>query len=110
MKTKLTFIVALLLTTTLQLPAFSSTVANDDPTAVTLTEAELKTAIEDLSTRVEMLKEAKKNAINRAEKKQIRSEIRDIKKEAKQLKQQANGGIYIGAGALVVIVLVLLLL
>lgn len=109
MKTKLTFIVAVLMMTTLQFSAFSATTPGDEP-AAPMTEAELNTAIVDLSARVDVLKEAKKNATTQAEKKQIRSEIRDIKKEAKQLKQQANGGIYIGAGALLVLVIVLLLL
>ena len=110
MKTKLTFVIAFLLVAALQLPALSATTTEGDPVSVPMTEAELNTAIVDLTARVEVLKEAKKNATTRVEKKRIRAEIRDIKKEAKHLKQQANGGIYIGAGALVVIVLVLLLL
>ncbi len=110
MKTKPIFVIAFLLMATLQLSAFSATATEGDPVRVPLTEVALKTAIVDLEARAERLREAKKNATTRAEKQQIRAEIRGIKKEAKQLKQQASGGIYIGGGALLVIIVLLILL
>ena len=81
-----------------------------DDNATMLSEAELKAKISALTERIETLKEAKKYAVDREEKQQIRQEIRDIKKEAKVLKQQAGGGIYIGSGVLLLAILLILLL
>jgi hypothetical protein len=75
-----------------------------------LNEETLKAKIDVLTERVEILKEAKKQAVSKQEKRQIRHEIRDIKKEAKALKQQVSGGIYIGTGVLIVALLLILLL
>lgn len=75
------------------------------------TKEEYKAAYEALLKRKEALIEARKNATTAAERKQIREEIQDIKSEAKALKEQAlSGGIYIGAGALLIILLLILLL
>ncbi len=75
------------------------------------TKEEFKAAYEDLLQRRDALKEAKKSAATREEKQQLKEDIKDIKKEAKALKQQAiGGGIYIGAGALIIILLLILLL
>ena len=109
MKTKLTFVLILLMTV-LQLVAFPAPVTGDDPAATTMTEAELNTAIMNLKTRVERLQESRKNATSREEKQQMRAEIRDIKKEAKQLKQQGSSGVFIGIGIGVLLALVLVLL
>ena len=89
--------------------AYTADVPSENTKSV-LSEAELKARINVLTERVEFLKEAKKQAVNKQEKRQIRHEIRDIKKEAKALKQQVGGGIYIGAGVLVVALLLILLL
>ena len=111
MKTKLFFVVSFLSAVALQTPAFAASSVNDDPVRVEpMTESELKSAILDLQVRAQELREAKKNATTKAEKKQIRSQIRDIKKEAKMLKQQDNGGIYIGGGALIVLIVLLIVL
>lgn len=76
----------------------------------TLSEQEVKAQINNLTERISVLKAAKKQALTKAEKQQIRHEIRDIKKEARALKQQASGGIYIGGGVLLVALLLILLL
>lgn len=75
-----------------------------------LSETELKARINVLTEKIEVLKEAKRQAVDKQEKQQIRHEIRDIKKEAKALKQQISGGIYIGTGVLLVALLLILLL
>ena len=67
MKTKLTFIAAFFLVTSLQ---FSAVAAEGEP-LVPMTEMELKTAILDLKARTEQLQEAKKSADTRAERKKI---------------------------------------
>lgn len=75
-----------------------------------MTKKEFQIALDALKQRVENLKEAKKNADTRVEKEALREEIKDVKKETRELKQQASGGIYIGGGALLVIILLLILL
>ena len=76
----------------------------------TLTKQEMETKISNLTEQISVLKIAKKQALTRAEKQQIKHEIRDIKKEARALKQQAGSGIYIGGGVLLVALLLILLL
>lgn len=76
-----------------------------------MTKKEYQAALEVLKARVDMLRESKREADTRAEKKALRREIRDVRKEARQLKQEAlSGGIYIGGGALLIIILLLILL
>lgn len=89
-----------------------SAVASNDPVEddQKMTQQEFQFALNALQERVENLKEAKKNADTRAEKVALRAEIKDVKKETRELKQQASGGIYIGGGALLVIILLLILL
>lgn len=103
------FLLVCLFSSFLSLEAVAAdTPANDN--ATTLSDVELKVKINTLAERVQTLKEAKKNAVSKVEKKQIRHEIRDIKKEAKALKQQVSGGVYIGTGVLLVALLLILLL
>lgn len=85
--------------------------ASSDPTHDQMTKEEYQLALDVLKERVENLKEAKNEATTPAEKEALREEIKDVKKETRELKQQAmSGGIYIGGGALIVILLLLLLL
>lgn len=82
-----------------------------EPIATDMTKQEYKAALDVLQDKVSDLRTAKKNASTKAEKQEIRAEIKGVKKEAEQLKQQAvNGGIYIGGGVLILIVLLILLL
>ncbi|WPP48188.1 hypothetical protein [Catalinimonas niigatensis] len=109
MKTKAVFFVALFCV--LNFVSFSVS-ASDEPAAddQQMTKKEFQIALDALKERAENLKEAKKHALTQAEKKAFREEIKDVKKETRELKQQASGGIYIGGGALLVIVLLLILL
>ncbi|WKN33061.1 hypothetical protein PZB74_06850 [Porifericola rhodea] len=110
MKTKVLFLT--LLSFTLSFSTLKVNAATDPlPADEQMTKEEYQLALEQLEERVDVLKEAKKDATTKAEKEAIRSEIKDVKEEAKALKQQAmSGGIYIGGGALLVIVLLLILL
>ena len=60
------------------------------------------------------LKQAKKAATTRAEKKRIRAEAKSLRGELMVLNAEAqkigNGGIYIGTGTLLVIIIILLLI
>lgn len=94
------------------MPSYADGVSKEPASTTPIrTKQEFKAAYEDLMRRGDALKTAKKNAATQAEKQQIKEDIKAVKKEAKELKEQAvSGGIYIGAGALLILVLLLLLL
>lgn len=75
-----------------------------------LTKQEFEKAYETLKERTHALKEARKHARTKLEKQKINAEIKGIKEEAKALKEQLSGGVYIGSGVLLVIILLILLL
>lgn len=95
-------------------PAAAATTSGGEENPVKqMTEAEYTEAITVLKDKVEKLTEAKKNATTKHEKKQLRKEIKEAKKEANEMAQQRSGGgfgLYIGGGALIVILLLILLL
>lgn len=62
--------------------------------------------VEALSLRLDELKTMDMSDMSRVEKKETRKEIKEIKRELKAL----NGGIYLSAGALIVIVILLIVL
>ncbi len=62
--------------------------------------------LEQLDERVKEIKAMDFRSMDKEEKKEIRNELRDINKEAKEL----GGGVYISAGALIVILLLLIIL
>jgi hypothetical protein len=59
-----------------------------------------------LELRLNEIKEMDKSALTRSEKKELKSEVKEIKKEMKAL----SGGVYISAGALIVILILLIIL
>lgn len=93
-------------------PTFAETTSDPTEKVVdkTMTKEEFKAAYDALKDRIDYLKEAKKNAKTKEERQKVRDEIKGVKEEAKELKQQQSGGLYIGAGALLVLVILLLLL
>lgn len=66
-----------------------------------LTEAESKTLV----SRLEEIKEIDKSELNKEEKKALRKEVKEIKRDLK-----GNGGIYLSTGAIIIIVLLLIIL
>lgn len=71
------------------------------------TEAGLESArAQELLDRLEEINEMDKSAMSRTEKREMRKEVRAIKKEMKQL----GGGIYISVGGLIIILLLLIIL
>jgi hypothetical protein len=85
-------------------PALSAslTPANYSDTSQAATEA--KTAA--LVQRLETIKAMDKSAMSRTEKKSLRKETREIRKEMKGL----SGGVYLSVGALIIVILLLILL
>lgn len=56
--------------------------------------------------RVDEIKAMDFSTMEKAEKKAVRSELKEIKKEAKDL----GGGVYLSVGAIIIILLILILL
>jgi hypothetical protein len=73
-----------------------------EPTTLSL-EDELR--LEELNQRVLEIKAMSFAEMTKAEKKEIRSELREINKEAKRV----GGGVYISAGAIIILLIIILL-
>lgn len=76
------------------------------PKATTETEVVMSDEVVVMMDRLEEIEAMDKSDLNSAEKKELRKEVRDIKKELKEL----GGGVYISVGAAILIVLLLILI
>ena len=91
------------------MPAMSQTnvaAINDDAlpvSAVTTTNTDAR--IEEMTKRREEIKAMDKSSMTHAEKKALRQEVRQMKKEARETR-----GVYISIGALIIIILLLILI
>lgn len=84
-----------------------STVATKPPSETNneLTE-EQKARLEAIQNRVEEIKAMDRSTLTKAEKKALKKELKDMKKEAKAIR----GGVYLSVGAIIIIILLLILL
>lgn len=85
--------------------ATTSVVANDIKSKPEMTENQVVRAGE-ISRRVEEIKNMDRSELSRQERKALRNELLDMKKEAKAM----SGGVYLSVGAIIIILLVLLLI
>ena len=83
----------------------TSTAATKNPVKE-LTEQQ-QAQIEQIKQRVEEIKAMDKSHLSRDERKELRSELRDMKKQANAV---AGGGVYLSVGAIIIILLVLILI
>lgn len=77
------------------------------------TEADFQSAQKTLTERVNRLKAEKKMVLSRSERKELRNEINEVKNDIKEVNKAAkriSGGVYLGTGALLAIIIVLLLI
>jgi hypothetical protein len=74
-----------------------------DPSALSADEAQ---RLEIINDRVSEIKAMDFSELTKAQKKEIKNELREIKKEAKDV----GGGLYISAGAIIIILLIILLI
>lgn len=72
---------------------------------VTLTEQQ-QLRLTEITNRVEEIKEMDKSQLTRDQKKELRSELTQMKKESKAL----SGGIYLSVTAIIIVLLVLILI
>ncbi|WP_219224053.1 hypothetical protein [Pedobacter antarcticus] len=66
---------------------------------------EQKAQLERITNRVEEIKSMDKSNLSRAEKKELRKELKEMKHQARAL----GGGVYLSVGAIIIIILVLIL-
>ncbi|WP_009033152.1 seryl-tRNA synthetase [Indibacter alkaliphilus] len=92
----------------LMLGGTSASLAADKPAKAEneLTEAQVK-RLEEIDARVLEIKEMDFSEMDRAERKEIKSELKELHKEAKQ---NGGSGIYISTGALIIIIILLIIL
>lgn len=85
--------------------ATTSVMANDVKSKPEMTENQVVRAGE-ISRRVEEIKNMDRSELSRQERKALRNELLDMKKEAKAM----SGGVYLSVGAIIIILLVLILI
>lgn len=78
--------------------ANETTTANPNP--------EVPAKVQVMLDRLEEIKEMDKSDLSRAEKKELRKEVRSIKKELRS----TGNGVYLSVGAIIIIILLLILL
>jgi len=69
--------------------------------------AEQKVKIERISNRVEEIRHMDKSSLTRTERKELRKELKELKAEANAT---AGGGVYLSVGAIIIIILLLILI
>ncbi len=72
-----------------------------------MTEAQKETRFEEIKARVEAIKAMDKSTLTKAERKDLKNELRGYNKEAKAL---GRGGIYISFAGLIIIILLLIII
>ncbi len=82
-----------------------SVMAKDAKSKPEMTENQ-KVRFAEITRRVEEIKSMDRSELNRDERKALRSELQEMKKEAKAM----NGGVYLSVGAIIIILLVLILI
>jgi CHASE3 domain sensor protein len=103
---KLLFIA--LLAFTVAIPTTQVIAANEPLTkekVATMTEAEKKAKFEEIKARVSEIKGMDKSNMTKSEKKELRKELKGLKKQA-----AAVQGIYLSVGAVIIIILLLILI
>ncbi|MEM8895196.1 MAG: hypothetical protein AAGC88_11510 [Bacteroidota bacterium] len=71
-----------------------------------LSETEVKERLEQLESRVQEINAMDLSSLTKAEKRDIKKELREIKKQDEFL----SGGVYLSVGAIIIIILLLILL
>ena len=110
MKAKLSIaFLSLLLTLTVvtsHASIFDPILKGKSKTTGTLTEEQKTARLEEIKSRVEVIKATDKSTLTRSDRKAMKKELRQMNKEAKEMR----GGIYLSVGAIVIIILLLILL
>ncbi len=84
----------------------TNTVSAADKKEKTEMTAEQKVQFEKITSRVDEIRNMDKSNLTRAEKKALRSELKQMKEQARAL----SGGVYLSVGAIIIIILLLILI
>lgn len=82
-----------------------SVMANDAKSKPEMTDNQ-KVRFAEITRRVEEIKSMDKSDLSREDRKSLRNELQEMKKEAKAI----NGGVYLSVGAIIIVILLLILL
>ncbi|HEX8608089.1 MAG TPA: hypothetical protein VF679_05560 [Pedobacter sp.] len=97
-------IYSLVLVFTLAISANTASAANNkDKKEMT---AEQKVQLQTIVNRVEEIKAMDKSDLTKAEKSELKSELKELKKQARA----TGGGVYLSVGAIIIIILLLILI
>jgi DNA gyrase/topoisomerase IV subunit A len=99
-------IYSLALIFTLGISANTVSAADKNNKAKTEMTAEQKVQLERITSRVEEIRDMDKSDLSRAERKELRKELRELKTEARAM----GGGVYLSVGAIIIIILLLILI
>lgn len=102
---KIVRVAALAMFMAIALPATASSIVPES----SLVNSPVKTEdprVQQLLQRLEEIKGMNKSELTRAEKKNLRKEVREIRKEMKKV----SGGVYLSVGAIIIIILLLILI
>lgn len=101
---KLIYSLAMIFTLTITADTVSA--ADKNNKAKTEMTAAEKVQLERIKSRVEEIRDMDKSGMSRAEKKELRKELKELKTEARAM----NGGVYLSVGAIIIIILLLILI
>lgn len=104
------YVVLLILLLTITVTNTYAAVGNNNVPAkeriVLMTGAEKSVRLEEIKSRVNEIKDMDKSELTKMERKDLKRELRDMKKEARVI----SGGVYLSVGAIIIIILLLILL
>ena len=72
----------------------------------TMSDDQKKARLEEITVRVNEIKEMDKSTMSRSERKALKKELREMNKESKVV----SGGVYLSVGAIIIIILLLILI
>lgn len=101
---KISYFLSIILLFTALVPAMANR-AEKDKEKLEVT-AEKEARLNEIDRRVEEIKAMDFSEMSKNELREVKAELKDLNREAKQ----ASGGVYLSAGAIIIILLVLILL
>jgi len=108
MKPKISIAILSFLLTVNVVSTYAATVDNNRPNKERvdrMTGEQKKARLEEISTRVNEIKEMDKSGLSKSERKAIKKELREMRKESRETK-----GVYLSVGAIIIIILLLILI
>lgn len=99
------FIYSLILVFTLGISANPVSASDNKNSKTELTTAQ-KVKLERLTNRVEEIRSMDKSNLSKQERRALRKELKEMKKQAREL----SGGVYLSVGAIIIIILLLILI